>query len=99
MAASARSPLTRIRLLSRLSLFQAQTSFSSQSVDGGSGVVDDDVSTSDPGNPRRRELERRIEELEAYDEAAFGHFTAWDWIVCTVFCLGLPLLAILWWAA
>jgi hypothetical protein len=62
-------------------------------------VVDDDVSTTDPGNPRTRELERRIEELEAYDEAAFGHFTAWDWIVCTVCSLGLPLLAIWWWAA
>jgi hypothetical protein len=75
-----------------------QVSFSFQRIDGGSGVADDDVSTTDPGNPRTRELERRIEKLEAYDEAKFGHFTAWDWIVCTVSCLGLPLLAIWWWA-
>jgi len=57
------------------------------------------VNTIEPGGSRVRELERRIEELEAQDEAAFGHFTAWDWTVCTVFGLALPLLAIWWWAA
>ena len=63
------------------------------------GGTDIGVSTADPGNPRVRELERRIQELEAHDEAAFGHFTAWDWIVCTVFGLALPLLAIWRWAS
>ena len=56
------------------------------------------MSTSDPRNPRVRELERRIEELEAHDETAFGHFTAWDWTVCIVFGLALPLLALWRWA-
>ncbi|MBW2421536.1 MAG: hypothetical protein JRH19_23550 [Deltaproteobacteria bacterium] len=56
------------------------------------------MSTSEPGSHRRHELERRIEELEARDEAAFGRFTAWDWTLCTVFALVLPLLA-LWWFA
>jgi hypothetical protein len=62
-------------------------------------VTSNDVSTTNPESTRARELERRIEELEAYDEAALGHFTTWDWIVCTVFGLALPLLAVLWWAA
>ena len=57
------------------------------------------MSTADPGNPRVRELERRIEELEAQDDAAFGQFTAWDWTVCTLFGLGLLLLMIWWWAS
>jgi hypothetical protein len=56
------------------------------------------MNTTEPGNPRVRELERRIEELESRDEAAFGHFTAWDWTLCTVFCVVLPLLAAWWWA-
>ena len=58
------------------------------------GGTDIDVSTSEPGGPRVRELERRIEELEAHDEAAFGHFSAWDWIVCTTFALVLPILLV-----
>ena len=57
------------------------------------------MSTAVSGNPRVRELERRIEELEAQDDAAFGQFTAWDWTVCTLFGLGLPLLMIWWWAS
>ena len=57
------------------------------------------MSTIKSGSPRVRELARRIDELEAHDEAAFGRFTAWDWTVCTVFGLALPLLAIWWWAA
>ena len=65
---------------------------------GSRGGTDIEVSTTEPGNPRSRELERRIEKLEAQDEAAFGHFTAWDWTVCTVFCLVLPLVSIWWWA-
>jgi hypothetical protein len=52
------------------------------------------VSTTRPGDPRARELERRIEELEAHDEASFGHFTVWDWSVCITFALVLPLLGI-----
>ncbi len=52
------------------------------------------MSTTEPGGPRVRELERRIEELEAQDEALFGHFTAWDWTVCIAFALVLPLVGI-----
>ncbi len=52
------------------------------------------MSRTEPGGPRVRELERRIEELEAHDEAAFGHFTAWGWTVCIAFALALPLLGI-----
>ncbi len=52
------------------------------------------MSTTEPGGPRVRELERRIEELEAQDEAPFGHFTAWDWTVCIAFALALPLVGI-----
>jgi hypothetical protein len=56
------------------------------------------VSTSEPGNPRERELERRIEDLEGRDPAAFGHFTVWDWTVCTALFLVLPLLVVWWFA-
>jgi hypothetical protein len=56
------------------------------------------VSTTEPGNPRARELEHRIEELEAHDEAAFGHFTSADWVVCIVFTVLLPLLGVWWFA-
>jgi hypothetical protein len=47
---------------------------------------------------RVEELERRIAELEGLDESAFGRFTAWDWGVCVVGALVLPVLA-LWWFA
>ena len=62
------------------------------------GEAESNMNTTEPDNPRVRELERRIEELESRDEAAFGHFTAWDWTLCTVFCVVLPLLAVWWWA-
>ena len=52
------------------------------------------MSTTGSGGPRGRALERRIAELEAHDEAAFGHFGAWDWIVCTTFALVLPILLV-----
>jgi hypothetical protein len=56
------------------------------------------MNTTEPGNPRVRELESRIEELESKDEAAFGHFTVWDWTVCTTLFLVLPLLVVWWFA-
>ena len=59
---------------------------------------DIDVNTNEADNPRARELAHRIEELEAHDDAAFGHFTSVDWIVCIVFALVLPLLGVWWWA-
>jgi hypothetical protein len=49
------------------------------------------VSTTKPGDPRARELVRRIEELEAHDEATFGQFTGWDWVVCVALGLVLPI--------
>jgi hypothetical protein len=82
-----------------LSLVEVHTSFSTEHVDRGDWVGDNDVSATNPEASRARELERRIEKLEADDDAAFGHFTRWDWIVCTVFGLALPLLAVFWWAA
>ena len=55
---------------------------------------DIDVNTNEADNPRARELAHRIEELEAHDDAAFGRFTTWDWTVCIVFAVLLPLLGI-----
>jgi len=52
------------------------------------------VSENEPDDPREHELERRIEELEASDEAAFGYFTAWDWALCIVFAVVMPLLLV-----
>ena len=59
---------------------------------------DIDVNTNEADNPRAHELEGRIEELETRDEAAFGRFTTWDWTVCIIFALVLPLLGVWWWA-
>ena len=50
----------------------------------------------DEANPRARELLRRIEELEALEESAFGRFTRWDWLACVLVALVLPGAALLW---
>ena len=47
-------------------------------------------------DPRVLELLRRIEEFEALPEAAFGGFTSWDWLACTLLALILPVAAIFW---
>ena len=47
---------------------------------------------------RAAELERRIEELEALEESAFGAFTAWDWLVCVIGALVTPAIAAWWFA-
>ena len=47
---------------------------------------------------RAAELERRIEELEALQESAFGRFTAWDWLVCVIGALVVPAIAAWWFA-
>ena len=47
-------------------------------------------------DPRVLELLRRIEELEALPESAFGRFTRWDWIACVLLTLALPAAALLW---
>jgi hypothetical protein len=44
------------------------------------------------------ELQRRIEELEAQDEDAFGHFGAVDWIACILVALVLPAALLFWFA-
>lgn len=45
----------------------------------------------------RVELERRIELIESADDDEFGNFTAFDWTICTIVFLVLPLL-IAWWS-
>ena len=47
---------------------------------------------------RAEELERRIEELEALEDSAFGRFTAWDWLVCVIGALVVPAIAAWWFA-
>src|SRR5262245_11484106 len=42
------------------------------------------------------ELLRRIEALEALPESAFGRFTRWDWLACTLLALILPGAVLLW---
>ena len=44
------------------------------------------------------ELERRIEQLEALDDAEIGRFTGWDWLVCVIGSLVVPAIA-MWWFA
>ena len=44
------------------------------------------------------ELERRLEELESLDDAAFGRFTKWDWLFVLLTSLVLPYL-VFWWLA
>jgi len=56
------------------------------------------VNTTESDSARVHELERRIEELESADEAAFGHFTTWDWALCIVFSVAMPLLLVWWFA-
>ncbi len=58
----------------------------------------DSTSTPEQTTQRLRveDLERRIEELEAIDSASLGAFTTWDWVVCVVVGLIIPILA-LWW--
>ena len=48
---------------------------------------------------RARELRQRIEAMEALDDSAFGRFSAWDWLWCTLGALLLPGLALWWFAA
>ena len=56
------------------------------------------MTTTTTRDPRVRELERRIEELEAHDEATFGRFTTWDWAGCIVFTIVVPLFLVWRWA-
>jgi len=57
-----------------------------------------DPAASPPADERAAELERRIEELEALEESAFGRFTAWDWFVCVIGALVVPAIAAWWFA-
>jgi hypothetical protein len=45
-----------------------------------------------------RELERRIDELEAADDDTVGRFSGWDWLLCVLGGLVGPALA-MWWFA
>lgn len=47
---------------------------------------------------RIAELERRIRALEELDGATLGRFTGWDWLVCVLGGVVLPVVA-LWWFA
>ncbi|NIM69419.1 MAG: hypothetical protein GTN86_02230 [Xanthomonadales bacterium] len=40
----------------------------------------------------RRELEERIEQLERADDAAFGGFGGYDWLVLVLSCIVAPIL-------
>ncbi len=40
------------------------------------------------------ELERRLAFLEDADDSAFGEFTTFDWVLCTLLFFVLPLLAL-----
>jgi hypothetical protein len=42
------------------------------------------------------ELERRIHIIEAQDDDAFGRFTHWDWWICTLGAILLPILLLIW---
>jgi len=44
------------------------------------------------------DLERRLEELEALDDADIGSFTALDWFFCIAGSVVIPVIA-LWWFA
>ncbi len=44
------------------------------------------------------ELERRLGELESLDDAEFGRFTKWDWLVVLLTSLVVPYL-VFWWFA
>ncbi len=46
----------------------------------------------------RRELERRLVILEDANEEEFGRFTAFDWTICVLFFVILPILAAWWYA-
>ena len=58
----------------------------------GCTAIDSNATTSD--DARVVELERRIEELETLDEARFGRFTRWDWLICLSLAVVLPLLLV-----
>jgi hypothetical protein len=47
---------------------------------------------------RAEELKRRIEQLEALDEDAFGSFGGVDWLLCVLGAVILPILAVWWFA-
>jgi hypothetical protein len=53
---------------------------------------------SSDARARVRELERRIEELEAEQDDRFGRFGVRDWIACVCFALILPTAFLLWFA-
>ena len=60
-----------------------------------------DTAAGQEQTPRERlvdELERRIGELESVDDAAVGHFTGVDWLLCTLGALVIPGFA-MWWFA
>ena len=59
----------------------------------------DSQSDATARDARTRELRHRIEAMEALDESAFGRFTAWDWLWCTLGALVVPALALWWFAA
>jgi hypothetical protein len=45
-----------------------------------------------------RELERRLDALQAAEDSTFGRFTPLDWAICVAGFVALPLL-LFWWAA
>jgi hypothetical protein len=47
---------------------------------------------------RIEELRRRVIELEAHAEAAFGRSTSWDWWVCVLLAVVVPAVLVWWFA-
>ena len=56
------------------------------------------MTVQEPREPRIAELEARIREIEALDDASLGGFGPWDWVACVLIGVVGPAAA-LWWFA
>ncbi len=52
------------------------------------------MSIDDQDQELVQDLESRIDALENHDEAEFGSFSRVDYIILTIFCLILPVIAL-----
>ena len=49
-------------------------------------------------NQHNRDLEKRIEAINALGDADLGRFTKWDWVLCIAGAVVIPAI-LLWWFA